>query len=241
MTDNKIVLKILKQEGNDVKKVKKMLLNCGCNGGKFDPAKILGVYDDWGVGLECINNECQKTWFLCCKCPSKNKMVTKRQVYDHWRKYHKETGHGKICKNITESLSFHVETEMDIPTMQEVYQATSQSMLMDVDDDDTNFLMAEDEDDLDQNQDIFDIVTIDWEKDIENKGFGFISESNNDKYFQYVHNTDGHLGGLQFLVKQCLIQKYLKPTEFASMKMDLKEMKLQMMIAKLLFLISTNE
>jgi hypothetical protein len=82
----------LKQESHDISKVKRKLFVCGCSGGGSQAATILGVFEDWCVGIECKTLECKKKWFLCSKCPSRQKMIQKRQLYDHWQYRHRESG-----------------------------------------------------------------------------------------------------------------------------------------------------
>ena len=214
MTDNKGVIKLLKQGNHDVSKIKRKLFVCGCCGGGSQAARILGIFEDWGVGVECINPECKKHWFLCSKCPSRQKMTHKRQVYDHWRYKHKVSGtidkslSDLDTKNVPISLAMEEEESVETtePTRGMESQIDpgndmdmSQDSKMEYTDITTNFEMGENENN--QSDDVFDIENIDWEDNNQKNGFGFNSESNNEEYFHHLNNNDGDKEGLQFLVK----------------------------------------
>lgn len=49
------------------------------------------------------------------------------------------------------------------------------------------------------------------------------------------------MGGVEYIVKQSIIQQKLQPNEFAQMKMDRDEIMLQMKIARHLFLLPGTE
>lgn len=237
MADKQKAIKIFRQESYDISQLKKKLLICGCSESGGQEAKILGLFEDWGVGLQCPSERCKKHWFLCAKCPSRQKMTLKRQVYDHWRKLHKaasnpdstiplstmDSSTGQVCL-VVENDDNHEESIVELPTTEEA------------NDDEANMEMEDYEDVV---QEIFDTENIPWEDVEEIHTFGFESGMN-EKYFSHQHNNHGLFGGLEFLVKQSLIQRDLQPSEFMAMKMKLGDARLQMKIAKLLFLLSAN-
>ena len=102
---------------------------CGCSEGKgSEVAPIIGLFEDWGVGFECP--VCKKHWVLCSKCPSRQKMIKKRQVYDHWQHKHKvSTQTGSFsASNIDEDVVLVVhETPTNAATIDQAIEMDENS------------------------------------------------------------------------------------------------------------------
>lgn len=210
MLDEVKKIQVIKVEKYDLSRVKQKFLVCGCSDGPGSQvATILGLFEDWGLALQCPASKCQRQWFTCCQCNLRQKIESKRQMYDHWRQKHKMSG---VRKSPAFKASL-LESEIDVKILEQEQQVVQtepmdgveveqyegepfdQSQMDDDADVDDSFEITIDNSITDPV--MMDEEAIPWETTVDNK-LGFERFASSD-FFQHSHEAGNRWGGLNIL------------------------------------------
>jgi hypothetical protein len=75
----------------ETSKVKEEFWYCEC--GSKEEAKILGIHDGWALWMVCPSLTCQRTWYVCNRCPDSRKKITNKEgLKRHNKQQHKKNG-----------------------------------------------------------------------------------------------------------------------------------------------------
>ena len=222
----------------DTVKVAPTHLFCDC--GNTKKARILGIHAEWALWLQCSDEGCAKTWFICNQCSdSRTKITTLRSLRRHYRDLHEKkkiTNELQGCKKrrCDEDRLFSFPLASDIePTIDAIMEDNNGHPLRN-----TNNVVS-DVSQVVATSRYDSVPDVRWIESAATTSLGF-SNQVNESFFSY-DLKDGEKGGMNYLVKRSLTQSDFKAEELRKIKLPNFHNNLHMQIAKLSFLLSKKD